>query len=56
MAEVSPLISVVIPTINRPDLVCRAVRSALSQTFESIEVIVVVDGPDGDGRGAPCAG
>lgn len=41
-----PLISVVIPTINRPDLVCRAVRSALLQTFEAIEVIVIVDGPD----------
>jgi len=40
------VISVVIPTRNRPNLVCRAVRSALSQTFRTIEVIVVVDGPD----------
>jgi len=46
VAEVVPLISVVIPTRNRPNLVCRAIRSALSQTFKALEVIVVVDGPD----------
>lgn len=39
-------VSVVIPTRNRPALVRRAVASALSQTFNEIEVIVVVDGPD----------
>jgi glycosyltransferase involved in cell wall biosynthesis len=36
----------VIPTRNRPDLVSRAVSSALGQTYQDIEVIVVVDGPD----------
>jgi glycosyltransferase involved in cell wall biosynthesis len=41
-----PLVSVVIPTHNRPHLVVRAVESALAQTLASIEVIVVVDGPD----------
>ena len=46
MTEVVPLISVVIPTRNRPNLVCRAIHSALSQTLKAIEVIVVVDGPD----------
>src|SRR6266852_6269448 len=44
--EPEPLVSVVIPTFNRPHLVTRAVRSALSQTLGVIEVIVVVDGPD----------
>ncbi|MCG6550787.1 MAG: glycosyltransferase [Candidatus Magnetominusculus sp. LBB02] len=39
-------ISVVIPTLNRSDLICRAVNSALCQTFKDIEVIVVIDGPD----------
>ncbi|GGH12393.1 hypothetical protein GCM10011586_31640 [Silvibacterium dinghuense] len=39
-------VSAVIPTRNRPALVCRAVRSVLRQTFQEIEVIVVVDGPD----------
>jgi glycosyltransferase involved in cell wall biosynthesis len=42
----SPLISAVIPTRNRPDLVYRAVRSALSQTYLDLEVVVIVDGPD----------
>lgn len=41
-----PLVSAVIPTRFRPDLVCRAVRSVLTQTYPNVEVIVVVDGPD----------
>jgi GT2 family glycosyltransferase len=41
-----PEVSVVIPTRFRPELVTRAVRSALTQTVGTIEVIVVVDGPD----------
>jgi glycosyltransferase involved in cell wall biosynthesis len=41
-----PLVSVVIPTRNRPQLVKRAVDSALAQTLSQIEVIVVIDGPD----------
>jgi glycosyltransferase involved in cell wall biosynthesis len=41
-------VSVVIPTWNRPQLVARAVRSVLAQTFDSLEVIVVVDGPGDD--------
>lgn len=36
----------VIPTRFRPELVTRAVRSALAQTHRDIEVLVVVDGPD----------
>jgi len=42
----TPLVSAVIPTRNRPELVCRAVNSALGQTYAGLEVIVVVDGPD----------
>lgn len=41
-----PDVSVVIPTRFRPELVTRAVHSALAQTVTDIEVIVVVDGPD----------
>lgn len=41
-----PLVSAVIPTRNRPQLVCRAVRSALNQTYSNLEVVVVIDGPD----------
>ena len=40
------LISVVIPTRDRPKLVKRAVESALGQTLQEIEVIVVIDGID----------
>jgi glycosyltransferase involved in cell wall biosynthesis len=43
-----PLVSVVIPTLRRPKLVLRALASALNQTYEQIEVIVVIDGPDQD--------
>jgi len=41
-----PLVSVVIPTFNRSILVKRAIHSALTQTLNEIEVIVVIDGPD----------
>jgi glycosyltransferase involved in cell wall biosynthesis len=40
------LVSAVIPTRGRPELLASAVRSALRQTWRHIEVIVVVDGPD----------
>jgi len=46
MASETPMVSVVIPTYNRPQLVVRAVRSALAQTLRTIEVIVVQDGPN----------
>lgn len=36
----------VIPTRARPDLVTRAVRSALAQTYRDLEVVVVIDGVD----------
>jgi glycosyltransferase involved in cell wall biosynthesis len=42
----NPLVSAVIPTHHRPELVLRAVRSALRQTYTNLEVIVVVDGPE----------
>lgn len=41
-----PTVSVVIPTRFRPELVLRALASALAQTLRELEVIVVVDGPD----------
>jgi glycosyltransferase involved in cell wall biosynthesis len=40
------LVSVVIPTLNRPKLLLRAIDSVLRQTHREIEVIVVVDRPD----------
>jgi glycosyltransferase involved in cell wall biosynthesis len=46
MSDRNPLVTAVIPTRNRPGLVCRAVRSVLSQSLREIECIVVIDGPD----------
>lgn len=41
-----PQVSVVIPTHNRPELLLRAVRSALNQTHPPHEIVVVLDGQD----------
>lgn len=43
-----PLVSVILPTFGRPELVCRALTSALAQTLGDIEIIVVIDGPDAE--------
>ncbi|BAY83317.1 family 2 glycosyl transferase [Calothrix parasitica NIES-267] len=40
------LLSIIIPTYNRPHFLPRAVESALQQTVEEVEVIVVDDGSD----------
>ncbi len=40
------IVSAVIPTRGRPELLQRAVRSALAQTLREIEVVVVIDGED----------
>jgi glycosyltransferase involved in cell wall biosynthesis len=44
----SPLISVVIPSYNHGGFVIEAVDSALAQTYENIEVIVIDDGSEDD--------
>lgn len=45
-----PLVSVVIPTRDRASLVARAIESALSQSLDDLEVIVVDDGSADDTR------
>lgn len=40
------MISVVIPTLRRPQLLLRAIESVLAQSFSDFELIVIVDGPD----------
>ena len=46
VASVSPVISVIIPTFNRRDVVGRAVQSVLEQEMDQFELIVVDDGSD----------
>lgn len=46
MGKDQPIVSAVIPTRNRPEQLMRALRSVLAQTWQELEVIVVVDGPD----------
>jgi len=43
-AVVSPLVTIVIPTKNRRELLARSVASCLGQTYASIEVVIVDDG------------
>ncbi|HKN18177.1 MAG TPA: glycosyltransferase, partial [Dissulfurispiraceae bacterium] len=39
-----PLVTVIMPTLNRPGMLCRALESILSQTYRNLEAIVVNDG------------
>ena len=41
-----PLISVIIPTFNRPKLLKKALNSALNQSYKNLEIIVTDDGAD----------
>lgn len=38
-----PLVSVIVPTYNRPDQLAEALKSILAQTYKNIEIIVVND-------------
>lgn len=42
------LVSVILPTCNRPDLVKDAVGNVLGQSYENIELIVIDDGPSAE--------
>jgi glycosyltransferase involved in cell wall biosynthesis len=46
MAVSAPLVSVIIPTRNRPHLLVEAIRSAQAQTFTDFEIVLSVNGPD----------
>ena len=38
-----PLVSVIVPTFNRPSTLCETLKSVLDQTFSSYEIIVIND-------------
>ncbi len=40
MPDTQPLVSVVIPTYNRPEYLHQAISSAINQTYQNIEIIV----------------
>ncbi len=40
------LVTAVVTTFNRPELVRRAIQSVITQTYDSLEIIVVEDGSD----------
>jgi glycosyltransferase involved in cell wall biosynthesis len=44
--ENMPNVSAVICTVNRPQLVLRAIKSVCAQTYRDLEIVVVLDGPD----------
>ena len=46
--ENQPLVSVIIPTKNRADLLKRAIDSVLEQTWQNYEIVVVDDASDDD--------
>lgn len=46
--ESEPLVSVIIPTRNRPELLARAVQSAVEQTYANLEILVIDDASDDD--------
>lgn len=45
MSNEYPLVSVIIPTYGRANMLCRAIDSVLLQTYKNIEVIIVNDNP-----------
>ncbi|MBX9913417.1 MAG: glycosyltransferase [Pseudomonadaceae bacterium] len=48
-----PLVTIVIPVYNGADFLAGSIQSALDQTYEAIEIIVVNDGSD-DGGATEC--
>ncbi|MEQ8223325.1 MAG: glycosyltransferase, partial [Candidatus Eremiobacterota bacterium] len=40
----SPIVSVIVPTYNRPDMIVNTLNSILNQTYQDFEIIVINDG------------
>ncbi|MBN8766982.1 MAG: glycosyltransferase [Thiobacillus sp.] len=50
MSAVNPKVSIVIPVYNGSDFLSEAIDSALAQTYRNIEIVVVNDGSQDDGK------
>lgn len=46
-----PLVSIIIPLYNGSNYVEEAIKSALAQTYENVEIVIVNDGSTDDGAG-----
>lgn len=53
--EYKPLVSIVIPVYNGANYLNQAINSALAQTYENIEVLVINDGSNDEGATAAIA-
>ena len=50
MTPALPLVSIVIPVYNGSDYLAEAIESALAQTYRNIEVLVINDGSNDQGK------
>lgn len=50
MSAINPKVSIVIPVYNGSDFLGEAIDSALAQTYRNIEIVVVNDGSQDDGK------
>ncbi len=48
--DLNPLVSIVIPVYNGSDYLKEAIDSALAQTYQNVEIIVINDGSDDNGK------